>query len=227
MESFDDYSNRLEAKRRDGLDPSHGRAGRKYRRSSDRNDFEVMPYPGCTVLAMPYPIETRSPLVELQRQIRRITTRIACVPDETLHMTLADLMAGPAYQGLASSQKERLICRARQIIATEPLAVPVRAEAVGIASFPGAVVALVALSRQGYQAIARLRETLYSDAEIQSLGVRSSKPFMAHVTLGYLEDPPLAALEIAALGQLKLPAAVHFEIQAARVFSFPHMSEFL
>lgn len=201
---------------------------RAYRRSAD-GSFAPARRPGCTVLAEPYPIITpaRRVLALLQRHLRHQCPDFAAVPGDTLHVTVADLKSGQAYDAMTASQRASYCARAAAILSGHRFPEDVAGAIAGVGAFPFAVIAVVSLSPAAYQAVVKARDAIRT-----GLGLDPQWPFTGHVTLGYIESAQRQQAENAVLGARQVFAqaasgrTVPFPLSAAAVYTFGHMSRF-
>ncbi len=88
---------------------------------SDPAGFVAEPRPGCTVLAQPYPITSLAKQVAvLQGELGERCPEFAAVPIQTLHLTIADLIAREAYAELAVAERDQVCAKAARILAAYP-----------------------------------------------------------------------------------------------------------
>jgi hypothetical protein len=201
------------------------RAAPKYARDSSRSvpSFSPIPYPGCTVLAKPYPLDLPG-LAAARRSFSVLSDAFAAVPVETFHVTLADLVVGRSCEQLKNRECEEVVHQVRAIIALWHPPIPIRSKLIGLHAFPGALVGLVAFENKShYEALVSLRRDIYTDQRLRALGVRWHFPLIAHVTIGYLEAAPSAEF-IREVARKDPEVTEAFEIHGADVFTFPHMS---
>ena len=117
------------------------------------------------------------------------------VDDTCLHLTVADLIAGPMYRlhaeripNLDGSIQNRI----KTVFKAQPRVIePLRWQIAGLAFFQHAVVCLLKpVDEVDYAPLMRLRDDIYTDPRLQSLGVRRPRPFLAHITLAYYQEIP-------------------------------------
>ena len=117
------------------------------------------------------------------------------LPSEHLHLTVADLIAGPAYESSVQEggHDERLFLQALESIRARvtTAARPLRWRPAGIVFFEHAIGCVLApVSTQDYQPLVNLRESIYRSTELLNLGVAVPRPYVAHFTLGYFASVP-------------------------------------
>jgi 2'-5' RNA ligase len=226
-ETYSDYRARLQAKLAESVAPGNARPRKKYIRPQPNQPFCPADYPGCTVLATPYPLTMVQDLIAAQNRLSTISPGFACVPENSLHITLTELLAGAAYQKLNPQQQLDLINRAQHIVGANPITAALRARIIGLSSFPGVIVALVDFPDDAsYAYIRHLRDQFYRDALLAEFGLREKRAFVCHVTLAYVEDPLPTAQELEAVAALHLKTSDDFFLDGVGVFVFPNMSEF-
>ena len=128
-----------------------------------RNEFSPLRRPGFTVLVEPYPLTEVSPiLVDLQDLLRDECPEFAAAPSQTLHMTIADLFSGKAYDDLSEIERRTLCQHAAAIITT--VALPDRAAGTirGSATFPSTIVTMIDFDQLTYQSLVAVRQTIYA-----------------------------------------------------------------
>ncbi len=228
--SYDEYIERVQQKADEDLRRLEWRRPGKYaltESSSERLHFKPVPYPGCTVLAIPYPCRDLAYMADLQGKLVEASEEFAPVPVDTFHMTIADLVAGEKYESLGARRRNQLLARASELAASWNCGTLIRARICGLSAFPGVVVALVDFeSASDYQKVIQLRSAIYGDGQLREFGVTREFPFVGHVTLGYVESA--AANRVAEVtGNLRpVLDVLHFEIRGARAFTFPNMSSY-
>ena len=117
------------------------------------------------------------------------------LPPKQLHLTIADLIAGPGYESSVQKTEgfERRFAQALETIRTGATsrARPLRWRFAGIVFFEHAIgCVLTPVSTQDYQPLVDLRESIYRSAELLNLGVAVPRPYIAHFTLGYFASIP-------------------------------------
>lgn len=226
---YDQYQERIRAMATQPLPAEFARApAHAYRRRAG-GSFAPARRPGCTVLAEPYPITSpaRRVLALLQRHLRDQCPDFAAVPGDTLHMTVADLKSGEAYDAMTASQRTAYCARAATILSGHHFPGDAAGAIAGVSAFPFAVIAVVSLSPAAYQALMKARDAIRT-----GLGLSPQWPFTGHVTLGYIESAQRQQAEGAVLSARQVFAqaasgrTVTFRLSAASVYTFGHMSRF-
>ncbi|MEE2786391.1 MAG: hypothetical protein VX589_03565 [Myxococcota bacterium] len=167
-------------------------------------DGQPVYFPGLSVVSPPGPESPQwstiyQPLVELREGILSDLPGSGhqSVPDESLHVTGADLIAGPRY--LAQTKRvgdfDNLLAEQVNVAWAQMPATgrPLRWQFAGIAFFQHALVCLLnPVDKSDYDPLIHLRDLIYGCSDLAELGVRKTKPFMAHITLAYYTNiPPL------------------------------------
>ena len=195
------------------------------------------PYPGCTVLATPYPVTS---LVTQFSSLRRCLSNVqgfTPVPPNTYHMTVADLLSDNRYSTASGNKPmmDAFFQTVKEIIARHRCRT-FDAQIVGIGAFPGVVVAFVDFtSEEDYSWIVRLRDAIFADPTVKNEGVERRFPFVGHLTLGYVEslvtngfnaDMNETRRAVNEMRQATPPVPMSFTIAGAALYSFPDMSRY-
>jgi len=186
-------------------------------------------YSGYTVIADPYPTPN------LQSFVSPIVTTLAesvagfvPVPIETLHMTVADLVSGARYVAIEQRGRTReLEDRVTKLLSAWG-SDQVIGHVCGIGSFPSVIVAIVDFEDSvAYNRIVDLRDTIYTDPNLASLGVSRVFPFQGHITLGYLETAPARNLD-QKISELRMQNrfGLAVPITCPSLYRFPNMSKY-
>ena len=159
------------------------------------------PFPGLSIVSPPGPESHQwesfyRPLLALRTKLLDGLKGVHLpVPGMSLHVTAADLIAGPRYLDAKANNARfdaDIIHRVEQLWhTTEPVGVSLRWRLSGLAFFQHAIVALLEpFSESDYDPIIQLRDAIYDDQTLKAWGVRRPKPFMAHITLSYYGETP-------------------------------------
>jgi 2'-5' RNA ligase len=239
--NYDSYQKEIREKAEQLVETLTKKPANRYRihyRSDSKVQFEPRAYSGYTILARPYPIDfaNRSKLEAIQRTLRDNVFGFAPVPSETFHMTIANLVSGNIYEAISETPNleptfRRTIETILDDILTPQEEIPLTSHIIGIGSFPGVVVALVDFKRENhYSRIEILRNHIYKNPFLTSSGVRHDRPFLGHITLGYLEAVPPTGLDNV-VSNIRLQENFSsddwaFEIREVALHSFRSMSEY-
>ena len=244
--SFKDYLNKVQERcSRSGWQKmcSQVKQSPKYR---GRNpvDFE-----GITLMTPmggfdPHAGELYAQLSQVQALIKhKYQSTLIPVPENTFHITGADLIAGPRFDEYTrqSSSVETYIEHVKGRLASLPLkhsfSDTISAQPssclwsyYGLTLFETALVALlIPQNEESYQSVVHLRNTLYSNETLLDLGIRRPLPFMAHVTLAYFDGPPpypqLEELtqDLLPFSKENLTQEITYAWSCLQLHRFPHM----
>ena len=164
-------------------------------------------FPGYTLITPPNSEEDSvnsafySKLRDYQQDILNLTTShnlIAPVPDNSFHMTLADLIWDSAYRDLKETNPDfetQLQSCFKDIFQQYQNSLnpknPPKWQMLGLMLMPRAVaVCLVPLDKDSYEQIVSLRRAVYQNPKLIALGIEQQYNFTAHVTLGYFGKIP-------------------------------------
>ena len=117
------------------------------------------------------------------------------LPPDHLHLTIADLIAGPIYESSVQEEDdfEHRFVQALDSIRTKRAqsAKPLRWRPAGIVFFEHAIgCVLTPFADKDYSPLVQLREMIYNNDELLALGVKLPRPYIAHFTLGYFASAP-------------------------------------
>lgn len=119
------------------------------------------------------------------------------LPTESFHFTLADLIWDESYrQAVAANpnfdrELQQQVAASFQEYQAEAHGKPLVWQLWGAVIRPRAIMAcLVPKDRESYQAVIKLRRSLYQNAGLIALGIEQQYDLTAHVTLGYFDDIP-------------------------------------
>ncbi len=210
----------------------------RYRFHEKEKIWKPLSCHGITILAEPYAIggNVVFALKTLQEKIQVLTHDFAPVPPETFHLTVADLIWGDKYAALIQSQgcemqNTQIFQRVNAIFqGLEIRSLTQHATIVGVGGFPGAVVAFVNFEEAVYNRIMTLRDKIYTDLILAQYGVFRERPFLGHITLGYIEGVPPHGLNdalntIRFTTDFMLPQWT-FELSGVGIYTFRSMSEY-
>jgi hypothetical protein len=115
------------------------------------------------------------------------------VPPATFHLTVADLIwennylanvkDDPDYENKLRQEVEKSFEDYNSTVKSHK---PIEFQFLGITIFPRALVICLAPKRElDYERITQMRQCIYQNRTLMSLGVQQQYPFTAHITLGY------------------------------------------
>ncbi|MEO1183354.1 MAG: DUF1868 domain-containing protein [Cyanobacteria bacterium J06636_27] len=175
--------------------------------SNPEKGRKAVHFPGYTLITPPNDKEDSinsvfySKMRDYQQDILKLTMGpglIAPVPDDSFHMTLADLIWDSAYRDAKEANpdfetqlKSCFNDIFRQYQNSLSSKNPPRWQMLGLMLMPRAVaVCLVPLDRESYEQIVNLRRAVYQNSKLIALGIEQQYNFTAHVTLGYFGQIP-------------------------------------
>lgn len=163
------------------------------------------------------------------------------LPTESFHQTIANTLSEENHERLVVERGLEVTYPGRVARVLGELdradAAPGEAPAmrlVGLALFGGAVGALGVFDREvDFERVIGFREGFYGHAEIASLGIRRTRPFIGHVTLAYLERTPDDAERarlVAVVGEINRGLAwggLRFAMPRAELRAYENLARFL
>lgn len=175
--------------------------------SNPEKGREAVHFPGYTLITPPNSGEDSinsafySKLQDYQQEIFKLTTSpdlIAPVPDNSFHLTLADLIWDSAYRDAKETNPDfetKLKSCFNEIFQQYQNSLspkkPPKWQMLGLMLMPRAVaVCLVPLDKDSYEQIVSLRRAVYQNPKLIALGIEQQYNFTAHVTLGYFGEIP-------------------------------------
>lgn len=175
--------------------------------SNPEKGRKAVHFPGYTLITPPNDKEDSinsafySKLRDYQQDILKLTMSpglIAPVPDDSFHMTLADLIWDSAYRDAKETNPDfetQLKSCFNDIFqqyqnSLTPKNAP-KWQMLGLMLMPRAIaVCLVPLDKDSYEQIVNLRRAIYQNPKLMGLGIEQQYNFTAHVTLGYFGEIP-------------------------------------
>jgi len=162
--------------------------------------WDPEPYEGFAILSM---IQDNPGNHVLDEKLREIQIEIASVfqnpgsyyslPPASYHQTIANTLSAERFQkhiqipGLEKEYPEIIENSFRKIRSYHENE-PIRMSMVGLSIFKTAIGILgIFKKEEDYLRILRFRQKFYSHHPLQELGVRMTRPFIGHITLGYFE----------------------------------------
>ncbi|NJN29464.1 MAG: DUF1868 domain-containing protein [Synechococcales cyanobacterium RM1_1_8] len=215
-------------------------ASPKYQHQDGR--WQAVPFPGCSIISPPSgedPInqdfyqQLQAVLVTLQAELP--AELLIPLPQESLHMTLADLLWAENFSQAAQAEGfgEQLNQEIGQVLQGVPdqQTQPIRFQVVGLMVMPRALgLCLVPETEASYERIRSLRRSLYQQPGLLGLGIEQQYNFTAHITLGYFgQIPPdldakAWAQRLVQLNQSRVVALPEFAVQRAELRQFDDMT---
>lgn len=217
-------------------------AGRFMR--EDTGVWEPLEHSGYTIITPPFEDEGESGNVKTYARLGDVQQFIlenlglahyAPAPITSLHLTVADLVAGGRYkEQVAGACEEQLRAELSSCFAEFERQGTIQMHVVGVSVFPaGFVIALLSFREEtGYRQLMSFRDSIYEHAGLKGLGVQRKFKFAGHVTLAYAES------ELGASGRYRLARTLidvkeryfarplPFDVAQAQVVKFDHLSRF-
>jgi len=136
-------------------------------------------------------------LAETQQQVVKAlgSDFFVAVPADSFHVTLADLIWDDIYLNAVAQDAhfDELLIKQIDSIFKDYKTVykdvkPYEFDVLGLSIFPRAIAICLAPTETFYEPIIKLRQLIYQDEKIVSLGIEQNYEFAAHITLGYFGD---------------------------------------
>lgn len=181
-------------------------------------------------------------LVRIQNRIQengQCPHHFYMMPKASFHQTIVNTLSGSRFKehitdkGLEAKYPE-IIQNAFDKTAKLPLQAPIKMTFTGIAIFGSAIGVLGIIEKeQDWRAIMQLREDLYTNPDLNQHGIKRTRPFIAHITLGYIDGE----LDLKTKQQLveeifNINTAINFSnlvfyIDKTELRSYDHLAEFV
>lgn len=116
------------------------------------------------------------------------------VPQESFHMTVADLIWDSAYRHASENPDFETQLRdriANSFKQSQPLSQnkPIRFQALGLMVMPRAIgLCLAPTDEESYERVLKLRRAIYQSPDVIAIGIEQQYYFTPHITLGYFGD---------------------------------------
>ena len=162
-----------------------------------------LPHAGYTLITPTFADDTENfntytKLDDIRQLIARALDPDQYVPAPlaAFHQTVARLVSGPECEHQNPEMErarfeEHFIKQMREVFAFLPQFGPIQMEIKGISVLPGGFIAalLTTVDEGEYQRLMSFRAQVYQNQELRKFGVEPQRPFVGHVTLGYLQVP--------------------------------------
>jgi len=164
---------------------------------------------------------------------------IVVVPEDVLHMTIADLISESSYERLLMNEQDNLFINAVRVLferlrKNRVLFPKVEMHIKGLGLFPDCIVAvLMPATEDGYRSLREFRHFVYSEsAKLKELGIKGESRYAFHITLAYFEsyldkhsrDGLTNAL--ASINEKYFANPISFVVYKAQLAKFEDMSSF-
>lgn len=157
-------------------------------------------YKGYAIVSMldtnPNNEELSEKLVQFQNRIQQtmqLPHHFYMMPQASFHQTIVNTLSGSRFKehiidkGLEARYPE-IIQNAFEKTTKSSIASSIKMNFTGIAIFGSAIGILgVIEDEQHWKAIMQLREELYSNPDLNQHDIKRTRPFIAHITLGYID----------------------------------------
>ncbi len=209
--------------------------------------FKEIPYPGFAVLSTVQDNENNQELIDMLRFIAStLNTKLNhkepaffMLPEASYHQTVANTLSGERFQeNIVNKEREAqfplLIEDSFKQISITKRTRPLTMQMNGISIF-GSCIALLGTFEEkvDFDDLMLFRKQFYACKSIQNVSIRWTRPFVGHITLGYL-GRSLSKDEIIHLVstviQLNLQVAqenIQFHLNKTALKSYPHLSHFV
>lgn len=181
-------------------------------------------------------------LVAIQNRIQdtmQLPHQFYMMPQTSFHQTVVNTLSGSRFKehiidkGL-EAEYPQIIQNAFEKATASSLLLPIKMNFVGIAIFGSAIGVLgIIEDEQHWQAIMQVREELYSNPDLNKHDIKRTRPFIAHITLGYI-DGELTTVEKQQLVKEinKINASIDFSeliftIDKTELRSYNHLADFV
>ncbi|BFM40252.1 DUF1868 domain-containing protein [Synechocystis sp. LKSZ1] len=173
---------------------------------------QPLAFPGYSIITPPAAEDSLNTqfyhhLSEVQQEVSQcFGQRLNTVPQESFHLTIADLIWDAQYQGVLAEnphfETQLKACIQKSFEQYQPTWAEdsqVQWQILGLLILPRALaVALVPRTEADYPPILQLRRLLYQSPDLITLGIEQQYHYTAHITLGYFGEA-LPTNEIEAL----------------------------
>ncbi len=209
-----------------------------------QGEWQVGAYRGCGILAMTANHWLNMRLIEKLAEVQALLQNgfkegeWYALPSASFHQTIANMLSAERFErniiaaGLQAALPGRIhavFSDMNAMIAKEPI----RIRIAGIGIFRTAIAALGIFENEGdYKRLISFRNKFYSDPRMSALAIRLTRPFVAHITLGYFGktlDPnqqKALADKLAALNFDFEQSSFHFLIDKAGFYNYENLSAF-
>lgn len=203
------------------------------------------PYVGHAVVSMVTATPANSPLMtQLQSIQNELSYEFAdpsslyLLPPASFHQTIANTLSAEKHERLVvarglAKDYPKLVTDVFPDLPPSPGSKPLTMRMIGLSLFSTAIGLLgVFDSEQEFLRVTEFRDHFYGHERIGSLGIRRTRPFIGHITLGYIEAPldePSRArlVEIAAaINQLISSRDLRFHLPHAELRAYSHLADF-
>lgn len=204
--------------------------------------WEPEDHPGYTIITPTFEddsdnVETYTTLGAIRDILLERIVFSKCVPSPvaSIHLTIADLIAGKAYKnGIMNTKEQELLQVLSSVFSQLILPGLIRMEVRGVSLFTqGFVIALVgAVDENGYMRLTSLRDVIYRDERLKNLGVVRKFKLTGHLTLAYIEetlseqDQNQLAETLITLNKQFFATPLPLNIARAEVRKFDNMTRF-
>lgn len=181
-------------------------------------------------------------LVNLQNRIQAkifLPHHFYMMPQASFHQTIVNTLSGSRFkkhiidEGLEESYPE-IIQKAFNKVDKPALESPLKMSFVGIAIFGSALGVLgIIEDEQHWNALIEFREKLYNNPDLNQHDIRRTRPFIAHITLGYIygtltsKQKEKLVQEIDNINTVFDFSELFFTIDKTELRNYDHLAEFV
>lgn len=165
---------------------------------SDNGRWEPVHYAGYTLITPTFKNDCENAhsyrmLLDIKKRLSEHLNFYKCVeaPDHALHMTVARLISGEAFETtMMGADEGKFLNYLKELFSMLAISGRARFEIKGISVFPqGIIAAMVSpVHEKDYICLQNFREHIYTDKSIQGFGVERKRKFRGHITLFYVEE---------------------------------------
>lgn len=181
-------------------------------------------------------------LVAIQNRIQdamQLPHQFYMMPQASFHQTVVNTLSGSRFKehiidkGLEANYPQ-IIQNAFEKATASSLSSPIKMNFTGIAIFGSAIGILgVIEDKSHWQAIMQIREELYSNPDLNKHDIKRTRPFIAHITLGYIDGELTTAQKQQLVQEIEEIntnidfSQLAFTIAKTELRSYVHLAEFV
>ncbi|MEM6829426.1 MAG: hypothetical protein AAF551_02845 [Bacteroidota bacterium] len=163
--------------------------------------WEKSPYPGYAIVSMvstnPGNDELTSRLEKLQRLLTdlwQVPNSCFMLPPDSFHQTVANTLSAGRFEkyirsaGIEQNYPAMIQEAFEGLQDTGRAAQPITMQLIGLSIF-GSAIGILGIFQKStdFQRIVDFREAFYSNATLNAIDIRRTRPFIGHITLAYLD----------------------------------------
>ena len=213
--------------------------------SYENNAWKPLPYEGAAVVSMLNQSKKNDDLISRLNEVQHTLKEkvepnsLYFLPEDSFHQTIANTLSADRFQkniieaGLESTYPN-IVQQAFSEISLVNSEQEISMKMIGLSLF-GTALAMVGIfeNENDYEVLTHFRRSFYSNKELNEVGVQMTRPFIGHITLGYIET------ELNEQGRVRLADSIivinetlkeednFFKIATAELRRYHHLAEFL